>query len=615
MKKFSLLFFLLLSWLFIFKPPVFAADEFITSYDVTYEAFESSTMQVTQNISLTNKLSNVYVTSYSLIFEGKGIKNIKAYDAKGEIDVAVTEEVGKTTVYLGLKEKVVGKGKTLNFTVFYQNDDLVQQAGRIWETVVPRLASPQDIENYELTLVVPLSFGKPAFVSPQPVSSSQDSQKRYLKFSKKQIASSGVVGAFGEFQIFDFDLAYHLENNKLYPVKTEIALPPDTNYQQVSYTQISPEPKNVKVDVDGNFMAEYNLSPGEKLEIHARGQVKIFSREKGHFRQENLDSYLVGQEFWGQTEKIKEIAQDLKTPQNIYQYVVKTLDYDYSRVREGAKRLGAENVLRTPERAICTEYTDLFIALSRAAGIPAREINGYAYTTNPILQPLSLAQDVLHSWPQYWDREQKSWIQVDPTWQDTTGGVDYFQKLDLGHFTFAIHGQDSTYPPPAGSYKLPGEARKDVVIAFGQYKDSKKEFILKKNFPDEILAERKVAGSITVVNSGNQTIYDLPVKIKVENVSLLSGGEAKIETIPPFGKIEIPLSFKATTFSLQEQGIITVFAGDRKFEYNIKINSFILGLLLPVLAVVSLLLLIYYGSGKIKVYIKRKQNENLFPKI
>ena len=114
------------------------------------------------------------------------------------------------------------------------------------------------------------------------------------------------------------------------------------------------------------------------------------------------------------------------------------------------------------------EFTDTFIALSRAAGIPAREINGYAYTENPHVQPMGMVSDVLHSWPEYYDKEKNFWVPIDPTWGNTTGGVDFFHKLDLRHFAFVIHGVDSSKPYPPGSYKLGANPQKDVYVSFGK---------------------------------------------------------------------------------------------------------------------------------------------------
>jgi hypothetical protein len=116
----------------------------------------------------------------------------------------------------------------------------------------------------------------------------------------------------------------------------------------------------------------------------------------------------------------------------------------------------------------------LFIAIARAAGIPAREINGYAYTENPEIQPLSLVSDVLHSWPQYWSEDRHAWISVDPTWESTSG-INFFDHLDLRHIAFVIHGTDDSLPLAPGLYKVGDNPQKDVFVSFGQLSSSSDE--------------------------------------------------------------------------------------------------------------------------------------------
>jgi len=115
------------------------------------------------------------------------------------------------------------------------------------------------------------------------------------------------------------------------------------------------------------------------------------------------------------------------------------------------------------------EFTDMFIAIARAAGIPTREVQGYAYTQNERLRPLSLtleSGDILHAWPEYWDNE-RGWIQVDPTWGSTSGGLDFFNKLDFNHITFVQRGLSPISPYPAGSFKSNGnQNKKDIDINF-----------------------------------------------------------------------------------------------------------------------------------------------------
>jgi hypothetical protein len=116
--------------------------------------------------------------------------------------------------------------------------------------------------------------------------------------------------------------------------------------------------------------------------------------------------------------------------------------------------------------ATCQEYTDVFIALARANHIPARRLVGYAQTQNQKLRPASLAGDILHAWPEYYDEKLGQWIPVDPTWGDTTGGVDYLHQLDLNHIVFAINGESSILPYPVGSYKPGEKPGKTINVGF-----------------------------------------------------------------------------------------------------------------------------------------------------
>ena len=118
-----------------------------------------------------------------------------------------------------------------------------------------------------------------------------------------------------------------------------------------------------------------------------------------------------------------------------------------------------------PNSSLCTEFTDLFVTLARHKNIPAREIEGFAYSNNSKIKPINQNSDVLHAWPEYYDSARQQWIQVDPTWEKTTNGIDYFNDLDLNHLTFVIHGFQSDFPLPPGSYKK-NSTDKSVFVDF-----------------------------------------------------------------------------------------------------------------------------------------------------
>jgi len=591
-----------------------ASAEFETAYDVRYQVSPTGITHVSQSISLTNKLSSVYATRYSLTLQGRQIENIVAADKEGPLKIETQQFDNQTKIDLAFNERVVGKDKTLTFNLSYDANDLANKIGQVWEVAVPKLADPSQIDNYFLTLAVPQSFGQPAFISPNPNERGQEEDSFLYRFTKNQLATSGVSAAFGQLQIFDFVFSYHLQNPQLTPAIIEIALPPDTAYQRVLYQKIEPRPLDVEIDPDGNWLASYKLGGGDKLNVTAVGKAKILAKPQENFltpTPETLAQNLASSSYWQVDDHLIQVkAKTLKTPKQIYDFVVQTLSYDYSRVEEGAERLGALRALQTPQKAICMEFADLFIALARAAGIPAREINGYAHTNNPRLRPLSLVSDVLHSWPEYWNEEKQTWVPIDPTWEETTGGVDYFNKIDMNHFVFVIHGQDSKTPYPAGSYKTEEGFSKDIQVVFGKYEDEitpqiEAEFELGEG----MFFELDEKGKIIIKNKGPSSVYNLPLKIEAQGISLNSPAELIIVALPPFGQEEVPIQLSSSLFKFG-QGNLTLSLNGQKFSQPIKLRSLALKKVLPFVILILLLTFIFVRvKSKIGLFLRNWRNK------
>lgn len=608
--KFILIFLFFLT----FRETVFAQEEFDVSFDTKYVATAQGYARVEQNITLANNLSKVYATSYTLLLEGVEPRNIKASEGGEDLPITTSKRDKQQAVQINFPDAKVGKGVTRNFSILYELPEIATQNGQVWEVQIPKLASPETIKNYKLSVFIPNSFGKLAYISPDPENTSLEGEFQVFEFSKEQLAAAGVIAAFGDFQVFSFKLSYHIQNPLKSRGQTTIAIPPDTAFQRVYYENITPAPIDVLADEDGNWLAVYQLDPGERLDIEVSGSVHLFASPQSYYKQgePELAKYLKETEYWQISDpRIRKLAKDLKTPGAIYDYIVGNLDYDYSRVRPGVERLGATVALDLPGSAICMEYTDLFIALSRAAGIPAREINGFAYTEDPETQPLSLVADVLHAWPEYWDEEQEIWVPVDPTWGDTTGGVDYFSKFDLSHFAFVIHANDVNDPPPAGSYKLGPTPQKDVKVEFGEIKEyPKSEADVKVKLADLSLPLAPVSGSVTVTNQGPTAIYDLPVKIEASGISLLSPSEEKISIFLPYSRKEIKLALKPSLLpSFSSKGLVVV-AADKTFSYTIPAKDILLAQFSILLGILLLLALISFVMIKYHSKITNKKKES-----
>lgn len=520
-----------------------ATKDFDITISSVYTVEDSGNTKVTQDVTIVNKTAFQFVPSYELHLGTSDIENVSATSNKVSIPHIVKSADGKQSILVTFKERVVGKGKKNIFTVQYETHSIAQKKGSIWEVVVPGITHLSEFKDYSSIIKIPQAFGKPSIIKPQKTISSDST----YTFSKNELGKSGVTMMFGKSQAYSFDLSYHLKNTNLFPITTEIALPPNTSYQDVSITNITPRPTNVVMDDDGNWLASYTLPSQKKVTVRVAGIAVVHSTSrKESLTDSQKRAYLTEKKYWEQGSRVKEITQTTKTPLDIYQYVVSHLSYDYQKVTEKDNRLGATKVFDKNASAVCLEFTDLFVALARSAGIPARAVEGYAYTNDKNLRPLALRQDILHAWPEYYDTAKGAWIMVDPTWANTTKGADYFSSLDFYHFAFVIKGMDSTYPVPAGGYKDNPEI-KDIKIAFADESDFKttSSVQLSSSFPDFSFSGLPAKGKVTVKNTGSTVIIGKKLLVLAE------GGkswEYPIDPVPPYGTKDFTISVPTGNF-------------------------------------------------------------------
>ena len=131
----------------------------------------------------------------------------------------------------------------------------------------------------------------------------------------------------------------------------------------------------------------------------------------------------------------------------INDYVVKHLTY------KNDHRWDPAPVVLTNGHGSCSEYTMLFIALCRAAGLPARYQGG----SRP-RDDLPYTDEIFHRWAEVYF-PAIGWVPVDPTWNDTR--VDdpqiiapYFGLLISKLLVTTTGGGYSKGPDPEGSSKM-----------------------------------------------------------------------------------------------------------------------------------------------------------------
>ena len=573
MLRLVILFVVTLFSLFFLSNQAQALENFNTFYDVTYTIGSNGLTHVVFKVDIQNKSGQFFAPSYKVRVGFKNIQNVKVRDKTTEYDPNIEQDGNGNSIAIVFAKKVVGRGKTNSFTIEFDTDEVARKMGNVWEINIPGLLKESDFKKFDVHIVVPSSFKSPSYIKPQPT----NIQNNKYSFSYDKIKKSGISLAFGQEQLYDFSLLYHIKNINLFPIHTEIALPMDTNYQQVMLDEIKPKPENIFRDKDGNWLAQYYLLPQEKKDIKVKGKVKIaLTPKKEDLSDYDFSQYLKERPYWETSnEKIKSLAKKLKTPEAIYNYVIDNLTYDFTRVTTEKKRVGALVIFQNPKSAVCLEFTDLFIALSRAAGIPAREVDGFAYTNNEVQRPVPFTKDVLHAWPEYYDQAKKTWIMIDPTWANTTGGIDYFHTLDYDHIAFVIKGRDSVYPVPAGGYKLSkNENTKDIIITPSIVSfNHLPKIALSSQMPSQVIAGLPLWGTVTIKNLGKTSIPAQNIRVESDFMNP-KFQNIYFPEIPPLGSSAVKIQFEPLSFLTNKEANITITLYDGKLIQILKVVPF-----------------------------------------
>lgn len=440
----------------------FALAKFNTSYQIYYLVQPNGNTHVAFSVKQANNLSVVYATDYGISINETKVSNVKVSDEGVPIRPDVIKTLNQTSISFPFANKVVGKDKIHSFVIEYDTSDITSKFGNTWQINIPRLEADENVSDQTAILSVPDGFPIPAYIDPKPDIINGNN----YYFNSTNLSNKSISAIFGTTQYYKGKLTYHLTNDSPDKIRTEIAIPPETSYQTIFIDSINPKPESVKRDNDGNILAKYVLDPHQNTDIDLNMYFKINflpSITSGGF----VDKYISQNKIWNFNNSVFNTVElnNLKTPKSIFDFVSDKMNYDYAKISQKRTEFtSASDSFRNFQSAICTDFTNVYIALARKAGIPTREIEGYAISDNPDLKPLSLSQDILHAWPEYFDKVKNTWIQVDPTWTNTTRGVDYFNKLDFNHITFVIHGEDPTYPVPAGGYKNASIKTKDILI-------------------------------------------------------------------------------------------------------------------------------------------------------
>ncbi len=126
---------------------------------------------------------------------------------------------------------------------------------------------------------------------------------------------------------------------------------------------------------------------------------------------------------------------DYSKGKKIYKWITKNIHYDYEKARIIAKETkGTQSgtiVCYETKKGICFDYSSLFISMCRANGIRVRLITGLGYSG------LSWGD---HAWNQFYDSQEKRWVNVDCTF-GVSGNYFDTAKFSFDHKNDEIQGE------------------------------------------------------------------------------------------------------------------------------------------------------------------------------
>lgn len=521
-------------------------------YDLTFTFNKNGVADVTQKITLKNLTSDLFPSEYSLNIGSSNIKNVKGKDSLGSIVVS-SKKTKKTTVLTAkINEKTIGKNKTTNLTLTYSISNLAKQNGRIWEILVPGISTDEKLTSFGLKIKVPKSFGPLYSLSPPENSKKTSSKYTTYVFKKKSTPEETILANFGKYQNIEFFLTYKLDNPNFFSKDERVLIPRDTVYQEVNISDIAPRPEEIQIDEDGNYFALYPLSAGEKKEVIVSGFVRVDqsfnTTDNSHFDSQFTTESL---QFWeSDSVPVVQKADELENIVEIYDFVISHLSFDEKSIDKNIDvRLGAMEALANPENVLTSEFTDLFIALARAKGIPARQVIGFAIgdgtSSTPIVVNGALGSKRLHSWVEYFDQDTSKWTQTDPTW-GSSRRANYLNQADPNRIALLVRNSSSDSPKIPEIFAF---GRDEKQVKFGT---SEKEF----NFAskpqieldiDETISGFPTVGRVIIKNDTGKSLLGAKLTVNSNSVSVIGDKTQAIGTILPYSEYAVNIKLRSNS--------------------------------------------------------------------
>lgn len=412
---------------------VFATGNEFTSKS-TYDVNADGSAIVTHEVKFVN---GEKVLQDDMVFPTLGVKPSDVVVQSGGGDLQKTVDENASAIKITIPENNRTISKEWDLRVSYKSQ-IINDMGKVKVLQIAPLA----IENFQAknqteSILADLKLGFGIVRGMEPNAKNITIGKQVFDFvNDKGPLGSAVTILFGESTLLKANYETTLTNNGWWWRTMTLALPPDTNQQKVVLKSIAPKPSNLRLDEDGNVIAEYKIGPKKSLKVTAEAELSLNNVKydlKNDKKVSDIDKVLVDR-YTKQTDKWKYDA--LSIDSNESETVVEIIQKVYNKSQENTD---TKIDLSTSERTGALTPVDKLVGTLRGKGIPARVVLGLTSSNGSKIT----IQPKPHAWAEAYV-PAVGWITLDPTMGSKS---EIFGTGDILHTGMALWGIRDDFPP------------------------------------------------------------------------------------------------------------------------------------------------------------------------
>lgn len=605
-------------FLFLFPSNIHALEPFTTS-----SSFKHTLTADNVNTELLLDINTKEARVISYFTATIPVKNltVKCYNNKTtkRIDCTTFDRGLSTDILFNLNNTVVRPTTPLQIKIVYSTPSSDNNSYQI-TSYIP------DTKTTKVLVVYPKEKGKPIWSS-DPITNIKSVGANYqIQINNPLYGTLSLL--FGNNIIYKFEV-HRVFNNSLSDQNQtfELILLPDTQNQTIIWEKIDPLPNTSHLDVNGNYIFKYIVTPNSTVNANIIGYV--YKRNTTESVSVPATFYTARIGYWNltNTSEYKRIntyitKKGLNLPEDVtslnvlndsqkellykylYQYTIQKLDYN-RKLQLGITeqtRTGVNALIDNPSNSSPIDYADFLVALYRGYDIPSRMVVGYVSNISGFT-----SDGFFHYWVEYYDSILKSWITLDPFLEDYSKKPLY-QSNFADHIVILRRGKSPLAP------NLTFYESNDFLVASVPYAKITPQFKVNSEltFEKNMITKPFTKGYISLSNIGNIAITGYEIrKSNIENlvkyIDPINNMSSQLVLPKQNSNIQLNLPVQEKNINFFVNIKFTnhnIFSSEEILEHNITpAVPLLLDIFVKVLSTVLFLLLsslIYFGIVKLK---------------